>query len=76
MSSKFRVTFIFEKSLTILCYGNKLVIKYDKPTPQDERTMFFNKPGIPVTPREPHDPIPNNASVVGTLRPSKKIKLP
>lgn len=65
-----------EVNITILCYGNKLVIKYDKPTPQDELTMFFNKLGIPVTPIEPHDPIPNDASFVGTLRPSKKIKLP
>ena len=65
-----------EVNITILCYGNKLVVKYDKPTPQEEITMFFNKQGIPVTPIEPHDSIPNDASFVGTLRPSKKIKLP
>ena len=65
-----------EVNITILCCGNKLVVKYDKPTPQDELTMFFNKQGIPVTPIESHGQIPNDASFVGTLRPSKKIKLP
>lgn len=62
-----------EVNITILQYGDKIIIKYNKPTLQDETSMFFNEQAITPTPLK----TPKDASFVGTLRPSsKKIKIP